>query len=469
MSEVRPLCTTPSEIAVGYFPRLFPDELLYSGLGRAGLHTSRSCVEIHRDLFGMEVHRPSLGFPYKLKDLAEKIAVSTEHLIYNHTNFLYYTAFVPRLRVSRLVKLLVDGPDRRNLSAHPSIVSPTPGLPPKPLRFCEECMEEAERSFGVRYWRRLHQIPLVLICPEHGCVLRESLPLNNPAKFRFHPASREVAQSKCPAVVTRISSSDIDELLKVAKDCEAMSRGDYPEVLPSRSIIGVLKRKFLSKGYGTEGRVVSWEPVCQHIIERFDWMARSWPPLFDASGAPGVWLATYCLAGRKLTRRTELMQLAGYIADSLPARRPPFGSGPWICVNPLSNHCDKMVVRKLIRVRQNMVNMGRFICECGYEYVRSENDEGERTKPLLRRMGPKLIDLMNVAVAEGWHLSRTAQAAGVNPQTLRSMIEAEGYPDPFPRNEGQPRDERGFRRVIPDRALWAKAGRRGNDNENCLG
>ena len=43
-----------------------------------------------------------------------------------------------------------------------------------PLRACVTCMDEDVSGFHVAYWHRIHQYPLVWVCPRHGTVLLES-------------------------------------------------------------------------------------------------------------------------------------------------------------------------------------------------------------------------------------------------------------------------------------------------------
>jgi len=61
------------------------------------------------------------------------------------------------------------------------------------LGFCPSCREHDLRQFGMSYWHRLHQLPIVFFCPHHGdrvarmrikrCILHKSFPL--PSDFEL--------------------------------------------------------------------------------------------------------------------------------------------------------------------------------------------------------------------------------------------------------------------------------------------
>lgn len=40
-------------------------------------------------------------------------------------------------------------------------------------RWCPRCEEDDERHFGLAYWHRIHQLPGVMVCPDHGETLFE--------------------------------------------------------------------------------------------------------------------------------------------------------------------------------------------------------------------------------------------------------------------------------------------------------
>lgn len=67
------------------------------------------------------------------------------------------------------------------------------------LGFCPSCREHDLRQYGMSYWHRLHQLPIVFLCPHHGdrvarmrikrCILHKSFPL--PSDFELDSKSFE--------------------------------------------------------------------------------------------------------------------------------------------------------------------------------------------------------------------------------------------------------------------------------------
>lgn len=39
-------------------------------------------------------------------------------------------------------------------------------------KYCPQCVAEDRESYGAAYWHIDHQIPLMMLCPEHGCLLQ---------------------------------------------------------------------------------------------------------------------------------------------------------------------------------------------------------------------------------------------------------------------------------------------------------
>ena len=51
---------------------------------------------------------------------------------------------------------------------------------PRYLRLCRICSKKDIALYGETYWRRCHQLPGVLVCPDHGVELIETTALTNP-------------------------------------------------------------------------------------------------------------------------------------------------------------------------------------------------------------------------------------------------------------------------------------------------
>ncbi|WP_333834431.1 TnsD family Tn7-like transposition protein [Rubrimonas sp.] len=160
-----------------YFPALFPDELLYSVIARYHRHVcSPGPKATLEDLFGNRSVRASADLQGHLGALADRLppglCLDAGRLARVHTLLPYYTAFSPeetaRVALEAMTRGSTDGLHLRLGIAAGAVRAPVA------LRFCPACHAETLAVRGERCWRRAHQLPGVLVCPEHGAPLRDS-------------------------------------------------------------------------------------------------------------------------------------------------------------------------------------------------------------------------------------------------------------------------------------------------------
>nr|WP_294487050.1 TnsD family Tn7-like transposition protein [uncultured Anaerosporobacter sp.] len=160
-----------------YFPKPYPDELLYSVLARyskeAGNINTISNIE---DMFGSRNVISSPELPGKIDMLISSLPdyqYTSDYFIHTHTMFPYISSFLPEDRAREVSALMKEG--------HVSLIYNKSGLisscsinQNRQFRFCPECMKEDILNLGETYWHRLHQITEVLICPKHKVPLHKS-------------------------------------------------------------------------------------------------------------------------------------------------------------------------------------------------------------------------------------------------------------------------------------------------------
>ncbi|TWA66474.1 Tn7-like transposition protein D [Azospirillum brasilense] len=160
-----------------YFPASYPDELLYSVLARFHRHTcSVSPKRTMDDLFGNRDARATVDLPGHLGSLSRRLpsdrGLTPERLAVEFTLFPYHTAFQPSEVVGAVLAAMTDGP-ASGIHTRLGITASTV-VTPATLRYCLACHAEAFAHRGERFWRRAHQLPGVLVCPDHGIPLMES-------------------------------------------------------------------------------------------------------------------------------------------------------------------------------------------------------------------------------------------------------------------------------------------------------
>lgn len=87
-----------------YFPRLYPDELLYSGIARCRVHLG---ISNHKTLlhmaFGDSKVAAITDLPTHLAALANNTGLDTANVIMHHTLFPLYAPFIPAKRFGGFV------------------------------------------------------------------------------------------------------------------------------------------------------------------------------------------------------------------------------------------------------------------------------------------------------------------------------------------------------------------------------
>ncbi len=159
------------------FPALLPEELLYSVIARY-----RDTMRFANDravlaaIFGSPTGIAVVDLPGRLEALLAHLppghGYTAETIIRGHTTLPYYLRFVARHRAAEAVERLrwrgsVGLPDLLGIRAS-TVPSPTH------LHFCPACAETDCAAYGAACWRRVHQLPGVLLCPAHQVPLWRS-------------------------------------------------------------------------------------------------------------------------------------------------------------------------------------------------------------------------------------------------------------------------------------------------------
>jgi hypothetical protein len=153
------------------FPTLLPEEPLYSAVARYGdMMKFGTRAALHRSVFGVRHVTPSVDLPGLIEAFLSRLlpghGYTAAEIIERHTAVPYYAAFLPQARVAPVERMLCTSHGRT--AASRLGLARGPIRPLDYLRFCETCVEEDRRaSHGCAYWRRVHQLPGVVVCPTH--------------------------------------------------------------------------------------------------------------------------------------------------------------------------------------------------------------------------------------------------------------------------------------------------------------
>ena len=161
--------------------RPYPDELVGSMLWRAQWQLGLPIKTMMRLLTSHQVNTAPIVIA-KHQGIAKAFGMSIESLVLNHTLMPYALAFYTPKKQQAIFNSLCTGTSPYALSAISQ--NATVGVPH--LRFCLQCIEEDMGKYGESYWRRVHQLPGVMICLQHNRPLLESN-FNIHSKHRIHP------------------------------------------------------------------------------------------------------------------------------------------------------------------------------------------------------------------------------------------------------------------------------------------
>ncbi|WP_431028653.1 TnsD family Tn7-like transposition protein [Lysinibacillus sp. LZ02] len=162
------------------FPVLYPDELFYSAIARyRQANAIDSKLGVERDIYGIERHHKvgkSVYFPQKLETFIERLPfygnLSVDELIWEHTMFPFYTAFMTDDKTNEIFEAMSYG---NRMSIENMVGIPMSKIKtPQFLRYCPCCYEEDLNKLGESYWRRLPQVPGALYCPIHKVLYKDS-------------------------------------------------------------------------------------------------------------------------------------------------------------------------------------------------------------------------------------------------------------------------------------------------------
>ncbi|WP_341662303.1 TnsD family Tn7-like transposition protein [Vibrio sp.] len=177
-------------------PILYPNELIYSLVARAKVHSGiTSPKRLLDEIYADRNLIATVDLPSHLAEISRQYSVALNItvplLIYRHTLFPLYAPFIEekrRLAGIRWMENQSKGRIHLSFGVAASLVKQ-----PNQLRYCPKCFDEQIAQYGERYWKRNWQVPGATWCSAHQIPLYEfSIPLNYEHRHEFHAASRSV-------------------------------------------------------------------------------------------------------------------------------------------------------------------------------------------------------------------------------------------------------------------------------------
>lgn len=156
-----------------FFPKPYPDELLYSIIARYHVWSGNDEIsDTMEQLFDNRRERATLLIPKHLQRLAEKTkkyGLNYETLLFEHTIFPFVTCFLNRDSFYTVLTCVNNIDQKESL-----FYVYRHSLCPRYLRYCSLCVRDDRDNYGEGYWHRKHQTYGVVMCDKHKCYLKES-------------------------------------------------------------------------------------------------------------------------------------------------------------------------------------------------------------------------------------------------------------------------------------------------------
>lgn len=234
---------------LGYFPRFYDDELLYSTISRYHTASGNQNYKITlEEMFNCNKQVPILEFASNLSELINNLPanfeIESKNIVQKHTMFPLYSTFLPEIRKQSIIKTMLYD-DGRGLKTKIGMIAGSI-CKKDDLMYCPLCSKEEYEKHGESYFHRLHQAQGVLICPIHRCFLkRYPLRRKNQSRIKYIKFDNSILDEN----VEYAARSD-DMLIKIAKNVEYILNNDlnnYNQEKVHKKYMELLQKKgFLS-------------------------------------------------------------------------------------------------------------------------------------------------------------------------------------------------------------------------------
>lgn len=327
-----PSQSDPQPARVPNFPIIHEDELLYSLVARYGFMSGYTeALASNLDLFGHAASHAACRLPSGLAALADRLprilGLDAEQLVLRHTLMPYYSAYFSTTLRERVIKAMLALDGRASRAAG---IDAKPLAPPRRLRFCPGCLDAMETVGQDLHWKRVHQLAIVAVCPEHECDLRESAVSPGPTDRVLHPATRANCHDDARSVIPQHGDVDREALFGLAVNAQTLLAGGFP-VDAVLNMARSLAEVFRDLGYRRRGRL-NWELLGPDAQAAVAGLAPLMPEMERAGRRDNGWFDHAMDPNRP--GRSDRVLIAAILIQRIEAIEPRF----WQVIDWLTGH-----------------------------------------------------------------------------------------------------------------------------------
>jgi hypothetical protein len=189
-----------------YLPIPYPDELIYSVFARYFSHLGvEKTSPITRPIFGFQVHVNALmvnRLDLFQRQVAQVQPFDARSILERTTLFPYFSSALEPLAREGYAKAVLEG---RSLASAQRLRALWPQSDRKAaLHYCQACVSEDMDRLGETYWRRAHQLRVVLRCARHDMTLVPSSVPTRPYGLRAYWDATTFARHGSPEPATAV-------------------------------------------------------------------------------------------------------------------------------------------------------------------------------------------------------------------------------------------------------------------------
>jgi hypothetical protein len=402
-----------------YSPSAYEDECLYSFKARLLRNTLSYPTEFSPD--DIRSHFTSLDLPYHLGELYKVtkhfLPWTLKSIIDDHTLYPIYKPFLIHERQQQVIKAMISS---HRMNIHSIVGINTSSLTRSRYpKFCPICGREDIKKHDEAYIHRVHQIPEIQICPNHGCFLIEYAPeLSEITRKYFLPSASTINTSKVILNNCKtLSQISIDFRDLFSKESFDINEVDYFNEVQDRGYFknGKLKRKELQEEFCYFYKETKNEYLKSRIFESYHWIG-------DIVSRP-----------EKIFNPFQHLLFKRFVGQLnfklIPKKEHPFGAGPWKCFNKSTDHylTDSVKEMSLAFDKTNNRLVAIFKCECGMTYSKYFIQKNGRQQEQIRikERGLIWISTMHECLAKGYSKRETARILGTDASTIVKIVKKE--------------------------------------------
>lgn len=367
---------------LNFFTDPYEGEILYSTIARYHYYSGNlSLKETLREIFGSESVIPSVEFPSRLAYLTDQLpkapALGWKHFLEYNTMLPFYAPFLPSERLKEIKRGMQNDLGRKIYTQIGYVAGGK--CRTDSLKYCPLCVNDDLQKLGESYFRRLHQLQGILICPVHHCLLKP-YPVSKHDRSRIEFIRLQPTETSLRPEYEKnekVSSS----LLKIAEGANFLRffQKDYDMDWIHTKYISLLN----DKGFVTVNGHIKQRELCQTFVEYYGTQLLSRIESSIEPGSASNWLELITRKPRRVIHPIRNIMFIIFLTGTLEGffngkiqLKLPFGKAPWPCLNPISEHYKQLVVYDCLITPDYKSGkpVATFSCACGFVYSRKGPD-----------------------------------------------------------------------------------------------